>query len=394
MRILVATDLWFPDHRGGAARVARDTALQLAARGHELTVVAPAREGRPEREELDGVVLLRRLRRGALPHLASDIIRSRAVARRLGTRHDVLLAHQATVGYGFATARTGLPLVLVRHGSPSREARLEARQLRPGARWARRVVSARALKRLERSAASRARRVVVLSEYMAGLTATDFPGVAERVTVVRGGLDASWLASEPDRATARAALGVEPGAALVLAVRRLEHGLGLETALRAFHLLLERRDAQLVLVGGGRLASELETLAEGLGVRERVRLAGPQDGDALRCWYRAADVFVLPPAPHEGFGMATIEALASGTPPVVANVGSNPELVRPLDPRLVASSDSPADMAEALAAALERTGPELRAACSEYAASGFAWEHVIEDWERVLLEAAGPRRAD
>ena len=41
MRILVATDHWFPDHRGGAARVAAETAALFAARGHAVEALAP-----------------------------------------------------------------------------------------------------------------------------------------------------------------------------------------------------------------------------------------------------------------------------------------------------------------------------------------------------------------
>jgi UDPglucose--hexose-1-phosphate uridylyltransferase len=42
MRILVASDQWFPDVRGGSARVATETARRLAERGHEVVVLSPA----------------------------------------------------------------------------------------------------------------------------------------------------------------------------------------------------------------------------------------------------------------------------------------------------------------------------------------------------------------
>ena len=108
----------------------------------------------------------------------------------------------------------------------------------------------------------------------------------------------------------------------------------------------------------------------------------------LREWYRAADLFVLPPAPHEGFGMATLEALASGTPVVAAPVGANPELLAPLDPRLLARSAGPDDLAAAITGALDFTGPELRDRARQYASARFDWDHVIGDWENALVRAA------
>ena len=68
----------------------------------------------------------------------------------------------------------------------------------------------------------------------------------------------------------------------------------------------------------------------------------------LRDWYRAADLVVLPTVAYEGFGMVTAEALATGTPVVGTPVGATPELLEPLDPRLVAAGSDP----DALAAAI------------------------------------------
>ena len=225
---------------------------------------------------------------------------------------------------------------------------------------------------------------------MGSLLAGDFPEAADRVRLARGGVDATWLADDSDYYKAREAIGVSADEILLLAVRRLEFFTrpGLENLLRAFRIVVRNREATLALVGTGSLAPRLRTLGNELGLGQRLKLTGAQSDDALRSWYRAADVFVLPPNPLEGFGMATLEALASGTPAVATKEGASPEILEPLEPRLLARSDEPNELAATIGTVLEFTGPELRRRCRDYAASRFAWSRVIPDWEQALLDAA------
>ena len=388
MRILVATDQWYPDFQGGAARVATETARQLSLRGHELTVLAPS-AGTKQDERFGGnLTVLRRLPRGAAPQTITDVVCSRALAKKLDVGYDLVVAHQVTMACGLAAAQPRLPLALVYHGSSVREARLDAEERPFGPRRAGRTATAALLTLLERIAVRRARRVIVLSEYMAALVADDFPAAADRISVARGGVDSSWIATGSDYETARGSLGILPRETVVLAVRRLERGLGLERLLQAFRLLAETRDATFVVLGRGSLAPRLCALGNDLGLGDRLRLPGAAEGEALRRWYRAADLFVLPPKRLEGFGMATVEALASGTPVVAAAVGANPELLRPLDARLLAPSDEPSDLAAAMSTTLTIVGPDLRQHCREYASNRFSWDRVIGDWEDALLRTA------
>lgn len=68
--------------------------------------------------------------------------------------------------------------------------------------------------------------------------------------------------------------------------------------------------------------AELERRAVELGVADRVSFTGalPPGGDALISEYANADVFVLP-SRHEPFGIAVLEAWASGLPVIASDVG-------------------------------------------------------------------------
>jgi glycosyltransferase involved in cell wall biosynthesis len=391
MRILVATDSWFPDARGGSGRVAAETSRRLAARGHEVTVLAPVAHGAPAVELDGGLTVMRCLGRTPLPQTLTDTVSAGRWARKLDRPFDLVLAHQVTVAAGLAVADRRAPLVVVYHASTVREARLRSEaQPSRSARWSSRAGAA-FVARIERSAFGRARRILVLSDYSRSLVIRDHPDLAERVWVTRGGVDTDRFSPGEGIAAARGELGIEAAETLLVAIRRLEPQLGVEALVHAFHRLRPSETTSLVLIGEGSLAGRLRELAGSLGVGDRVRLVHAPGEDDLRLWYRAADLFVLPPAPHEGFGMATLEALASGTPVVAAAVGANPELLEPLEPRLLARSADPDDLAAAVAEGLRIAGPLFRLRCREYACAGFDWDRVIPTWEESLanvVEAA------
>ena len=119
----------------------------------------------------------------------------------------------------------------------------------------------------------------------------------------------------------------------------------LERLIRAFVLLRQDGldDLQL-LVTGSEVSrySALRRTVHRYNLRRRVRFLGYQSEDTLAALYRLADVFVFPSL-YEGFGLPPLEAMAAGTPVVVSNVSSLPEvvgdagvLVNPYDPRSIA----------------------------------------------------------
>ena len=65
--------------------------------------------------------------------------------------------------------------------------------------------------------------------------------------------------------------------------------------------------------GRATTASAFESLAREVGVSDRVRFLGSTDLQVLTELYRMADLFVMP-STGEGFGIAFLEAIVSGTP--------------------------------------------------------------------------------
>jgi N-acetyl-alpha-D-glucosaminyl L-malate synthase BshA len=83
-------------------------------------------------------------------------------------------------------------------------------------------------------------------------------------------------------------------------------------------------DARLILVGDGPDSPVAEQTATELGVRNRVTFLGVVDKVAPIL--QAADLFLLP-SETESFGLAALEAMASGVPVIASDIGGIPEVV-------------------------------------------------------------------
>ncbi|AYJ87177.1 glycosyltransferase family 4 protein [Sphingomonas paeninsulae] len=152
----------------------------------------------------------------------------------------------------------------------------------------------------------------------ADMVALGIPG--DRIAVHYTGLDHARFYVR-DRVAAKASLGIF-GPVLVSVgalIERKGHGL-------AVAALADVPGATLVLIGAGAERAALEALAVRVGVADRVRFLGSVDQDVIADWLAAADVMVLISA-SEGLANAWVEALASGTPVVIADVGGAREVV-------------------------------------------------------------------
>ena len=158
----------------------------------------------------------------------------------------------------------------------------------------------------------------------ADMVALGMPG--EAITVHYTGLDRAKFMLH-DRAASRgdiADLGVPVGGRLLVSVGALIPRKGQALTIRALAFLPD--DVRLALAGTGADAATLRALAAQLGVGDRVHFLGSVPHDRLPRLLAAADVMVLSAA-SEGLANAWVEALACGTPIVIADAGGARELI-------------------------------------------------------------------
>jgi glycosyltransferase involved in cell wall biosynthesis len=131
----------------------------------------------------------------------------------------------------------------------------------------------------------------------------------------------------------------------------------------------------LLAVGGGPFSPEERQDFQRLGIRERVKQISLSDHD-LASAYAHAFCFVYP-SRYEGFGLPTLEAMASGCPTILARSSSHPEVGGD-----AAVYFQPGHV-EDLAAALERLGTEADQRTNMVAsglrrAASFSWRRTAK----------------
>ena len=108
------------------------------------------------------------------------------------------------------------------------------------------------------------------------------------------------------------------------------------TAAKGVHVLLAAAARlsfpyRIALIGAGSAEPRLRSLAESLGIQDRVDFRGHAPSDAMPAHYRAMDVCVLPSLTtsrwKEQFGRVLVEAMACGTPVAGSWSGEIPEIV-------------------------------------------------------------------
>ncbi|WP_294257519.1 glycosyltransferase [uncultured Sphingomonas sp.] len=143
---------------------------------------------------------------------------------------------------------------------------------------------------------------------------------AERTDCIVTGVDLARFAPR-DRATAKQALGI--AGPLVASVGAL-------IPLKGHDLLIEAvaslPGVHLAIAGQGPEADRLKAQVAALGCGDRIRLCGPLPPDRIAELLAAADVMALASA-SEGLANAWLEALASGTPIVIPDVGGARQVV-------------------------------------------------------------------
>lgn len=278
---------------GGVEAHVKEISERLVTRGHDVTVLtADAGEDVCTMETRRGVSIIRH--KGFAPngafHIAPGILRT---LRRLNA--DVVHAHNyhslPLLFAAIATSTTRFVVTPHYHGGSASSFRdLLLSLYRPFGKWA--ICQADA--------------VIAVSEWEKNELRSDF-GI--NTTVIPNGIDLDqYRDAEPESREHQ----------YLLTVGRLEKYKGVQHALRA---LSELEEYDLVVAGSGPYKNALAQIATKEGVADRVDFLGYVDEERLPSLYTGADAF-LSMSSFEAYGMTIGEALATGTPCVVREVGA------------------------------------------------------------------------
>jgi L-malate glycosyltransferase len=241
---------------------------------------------------------------------------------------------------------------------------------------------------ITRFSIGRSNGITAVSEYLKRETVDKFQVAADDIEVIPNFIDPEHYR--------RSAHPCHKGSLLVAGEKLVMHISNFRAVKRIrdvvgiFAGINRRVAARLVLVGDGPDRTEAADEARRLGVGDRVVFLGKQDSVAelLSC----ADLFLLP-SESESFGLAALEAMASGVPVVATCTGGIPEVVEHGVTGFLAEVGDVDGMAEA---GIELLRDSARWAAASLAAEALAAERfaanvVVPRYEAYYRKVVGER---
>ncbi|MGB9499830.1 MAG: glycosyltransferase [Dissulfuribacterales bacterium] len=162
------------------------------------------------------------------------------------------------------------------------------------------------------------------------------------VTIYKGH-DLSWYQSPPGDL---AEFGIPPDAFVIGFAGRNRPNKGIKFIVNSARWLPQNTPVHYLLMGKLTKDKRLQRQINKNPLRKNFHLTGFRaDAPALAA---SCNAFIMPSVKKEGLSRAVIEAMAYGTPPIVTNVGGQPELVVHQESGLVVPPKDPAAIADAI----------------------------------------------
>ncbi len=355
------------DVPGGVQQHVRDLAEALIDLGQEVSVIAPADEGRPlPPYVVPGGKAIAVPYNGSVARMAFGPLTANRVRRWLRDgEFDVLHVHEPAVpslSLLACWAASG-PIVATVHTAMRKSRWLLATQ----------PVLRTALEKFNgRIAVSEAARSTFV-EHLGGDAVLIPNGVATRRYRRAEPLD-GWPG---------------PDGAIGFLGRMDEPRKGLAVLLEAFALLAPARPGLRLLIGGpGDVDEQRDKLPEAL--RDRVVILGElSEEDKVRLLH-SVDVFCSPNTGGESFGIVTAEAMAAGVPIVASDIPAFRDLLREGEAGELFATGDPADLARVVAVLLDDPARQARLSLAALdAVAAYDWANVARDvlsvYETVVL---------
>lgn len=326
MKILIAADLHWPTING-VATFSRNLAHGLAARGHEVVVIAPSQTGR-RHKEIDENYVIERTRALPFPFYQNFRISMmpqaevRAIIKKF--KPDVIHI-QMLMGNGRAAMiygkKFGIPIVATNHAMP--ENLLD--NLKLLAPFAKPI--GYMIKEYGARFHSNADYVTLPTQAAIDLFDGNIDDINVPIKAISNGIDLSKFKPGKTPAELLKKYNIPTDVPVVTYLGRLDSEKHVGILVRAFAKVLKITKAHLMIVGSGNDFENLTELAEALNIADKVTLTGRIPEEDKPGIHRIGKVFVMP-SPAELQCISMLEAMASGLPVIGVNDGALHELAQ------------------------------------------------------------------
>ncbi|MFA6254848.1 MAG: glycosyltransferase family 4 protein [Patescibacteria group bacterium] len=168
-------------------------------------------------------------------------------------------------------------------------------------------------------------------------------GYTGQISIVPNGVDLANFSREfssLELANLRQKLGLTPEDKVVTTISRLVYKNGVDILIRAIKDL----PVKVLIIGSGQLEIKLKSLAQEMGVRDKILFLGYIGQKDLPPYLKISDVFVRL-SRSEGLGSAFLEAMAAGVPVIGTKVGGIPDFLKKGETGLFCELKNPTDLA-------------------------------------------------
>ncbi|OGY44915.1 MAG: hypothetical protein A2729_03995 [Candidatus Buchananbacteria bacterium RIFCSPHIGHO2_01_FULL_39_14] len=174
-------------------------------------------------------------------------------------------------------------------------------------------------------------------------------------------------------------LGLESSDKVITTISRLVYKNGIDILIKAVKDL----PVKVLIIGSGKLETRLNSLAQELGVRNKILFLGYIGQNNLSQYLQLTDVFVRT-SRSEGLGSAFLEAMAAGVPVIGTCVGGIPDFLKDGQTGLFVEVGNPIDLAAKIKILL--TDEALRQRLINNARSLVFQSY---DWQQIAQKMAG-----
>lgn len=229
-----------------------------------------------------------------------------------------------------------------------------------------------------KTVAKRAKAIITVSNYTKDCLIERFPEAADRVTVIHNGIDHNVFFPAGGREIADFKKKFDLPDSFFLCVGIGKRHKNVDFVIRSLSALWKNSeiDLPLVLAGtGGSIPNYVQEAIRETDVSSFVKVMPFLDESELRELYSSATALIMPSL-IEGFGFPAVEAMACGTPVIVSNRASLPEICGKAG--LYFDSEDETDLQEKIIELVKRPSlADRMVAAGINQSSRFTWkEHV------------------
>jgi glycosyltransferase involved in cell wall biosynthesis len=172
--------------------------------------------------------------------------------------------------------------------------------------------------------------------------------------------------------------------ARLFSVGRIVHQKGLDLGLRALAQLKDL-EWEWCIAGDGPQMEMLKSLAQELGISDRVKFLGWQSREELTQWYHHSNLFLFP-SRHEGMPNAVLEAMSSGLPVVATKIAGSEELVLDGVTGLLVNPEDVNSLRDGLRRLIaeEKMRMQMGQASRRRVEEEYSWENVARQYSEIL----------